>query len=245
MSSSPIPGTWDVPASIRDRVGAKGGRQRALVADGHLVLILHAPPNPDEPVKREHRYFWRRPDGLWRSSGGGPTSVAPLRAHVEELTAQLEALDDAVDAADSASDYFEVLRRVTPLMRTSRNMHAALQEARTAIPDRDLISLRDSANDAERAAELIATEARTGLDFRMAKSAEEQAERQVHMAEAGHRLNLLAALFFPITALGSILGMNLVHGFEAWNAPYTFWFVSLGAFAIGWAIRASLPSPMK
>lgn len=241
--SSPIPATWDVPASIRDRLGNKGGRQRALLGDGHLVLVLHAPPNPDEPGQREHRFFWRKPDGTWRASGGGPPTIVPLRAHVEEFAALLEGLDDDVDAADSAKDYFDVLKRVTPLLRTTRNMHAALQEARGAIADRDLITLRDAANDVERAAELVATEAKSGLDFRMAKSAEEQAERQAHMAEAGHRLNLLAALFFPITALGSLLGMNLVHGFESWNAPFTFWLVSAGAFGIGWALRASMPKP--
>ena len=243
--ASPIPTGWEIPTSLRDRVGKDGGRQRALVADGHLVLILHAPPDPDEPGKRTHRFFWRKPDGTWRASGGGPPTFVPLRTHIEEFTTLLEALDQAVDTATSAKAYFEVLTRVTPLVRTARNMHAALQEARTAIADRELISLRDAANDAERAAELIATEAKSGLDFRMAQSAEEQADRQMHMAEAGHRLNLLAALLFPITALGSLLGMNLVHGFENWNAPYTFWLVSVGAFGIGWAIRASMPSPPR
>lgn len=243
--SSPIPATWEVPASIRDRVGHKGGRQRALVADGHLVLILHAPPDPNEPAKREHRYFWRRPDGVWRASAGGPPTAVPLRHHVEEFGALLDGLDDAVDAAQSATDYFAVLQRITPLVRTTRNMHAALQEARAAIGDRDLISLRDAANDVERAAELIASEAKAGLDFRMAKSAEEQAERQAHLAEAGHRLNLLAALFFPITALGALLGMNLPNGLETLSAPHTFILVSLAAFGVGWALRASMPAPKR
>jgi Mg2+ and Co2+ transporter CorA len=63
------------------------------------------------------------------------------------------------------------------------------------------------------------------------------------MIEAGHRLNLITATFLPITALGTVLGMNLVHGLEAWHQPYTFWIVAAVAIVVGLVVRASLPKP--
>ncbi|MFZ1026484.1 MAG: hypothetical protein WAN66_09730 [Limnoraphis robusta] len=36
-----LPATWAVPDQIRYRLGQKSaGKQRAMIADGHLVLIL-------------------------------------------------------------------------------------------------------------------------------------------------------------------------------------------------------------
>ena len=42
------------------------------------------------------------------------------------------------------------------------------------------------------------------------------------MSVAAHRLNILAAFFFPLATLSAIFGMNLRHGFETepWPAPF-------------------------
>jgi len=61
------------------------------------------------------------------------------------------------------------------------------------------------------------------------------------VSEAGHRLNLIAATFLPISALGSLLGMQLVSGFETAYAPWAFWSVAGVALVLGLAVRASLP----
>jgi len=117
-----------------------------------------------------------------------------------------------------------LLRALAPLHRTARNLHAALQEARTLVPDdRDLINLRDRAGEVERTVELLLGDARTGLDFTIAHQAEQQARRTHQMAVAAYRLNLLAAAFFPVAALGSVFGMNLAHGLDGWNNPAHFW----------------------
>ena len=81
--------------------------------------------------------------------------------------------------------------------------------------------LRNLASTVERTAELLKEDATYSLEYFMAKQAESQ-------ALAGHRLNLIAAIFFPILAFASIFGMNLEHGFDH-EAPWLFWlFVAIG-----------------
>lgn len=45
---SALPGTWQVPASIRSRIGDSAGRQRVIFEESHLVLVLHHPPKPGD-----------------------------------------------------------------------------------------------------------------------------------------------------------------------------------------------------
>lgn len=234
-----VPADWAVPAKIRERIGAQAGRQRAIVEEAHLLLVLHEPPKENE-IARPARLFWRSPDGLWRTTREGHgDGLAALRAHLDDLEATVVALDARVDAAVTARGFFEVLHLATPLHRTTRNLHRALHDARAAIADRDLLALRDEAHDLERAAELLVGDAKIGLDYTTARAAEEQARAAETAATAQHRLNLLAAVFFPITAIGSILGINMRTGLEG-ASPVYFWLVLALAFAIGFAIRGSL-----
>jgi Mg2+ and Co2+ transporter CorA len=242
--SNPIPHNWEVPQIFRDRFGTRAGRQRVMNADGHLLIILHDLPDPAEPDVRTARLFWRKPDGTWKASGSGATNIGALRSHVEAFDAAADALEDKVDKAQKARDWFEVLRISAPLLRTARNRTKALQEARDlAKNDKELIAVRDAGQEVERAVELIHGHARDGLDFTVARNAEESAENSKHVIEAGHRLNLIAAMFLPITALGSLLGMNLIHGLETWQKPYAFWGVAAVALLLGLMVRASLPKP--
>ena len=99
-----------------------------------------------------------------------------------------------------AQDYFLLLQALAPLHRTTRNLHLALQQARELAPDdRDLIAPRDQAADLERALDLLHGDARNGLDYTIAHQTEEQTRRTYDMAVAAYRLNLLAALFFPVS----------------------------------------------
>jgi hypothetical protein len=234
-----IPDAWQVPNRIRQRVGAQAGRQRAIVEDGHLLLVTHELPKDDE-ITRPAKLFWRAPDGTWRASGAGQSSGLPvLKRHLETVQQAIAQLDDRVDAGKTAQDFFTVLNAATPLQRTTRNLHKALQDAREGVDDREIITLRDSAGDLERAAELLVGDARNALEFTVAKNGEAQAANGQKAVDAQHKLNLLAALFFPVTAIGSILGMNLRTGMEH-APPYVFWAVLLTAFASGFAIRNSL-----
>lgn len=247
-SSAPVksilPATWQVPADIAARLGESAGRQRPMFSGGHLLLVLHEPPGPDD-TERIGRFFWRDADGSWKSNNLGP-GIQSLRKHVADFIERIERLDDAFQAAATADDYFQILQKVTPLFRTIRHLHATLQEAREMLPtDRELISVRDLAGAAERAAELLQTDARHGLDFTIARSAEEESRRTYQMAVSAHRLNVLAAIFLPLATLSTVLGMNLRHGWENGD-PVAFWVaVGIGAVAglLLTMIVANRPAP--
>jgi hypothetical protein len=235
-----IPGTWEVPERFRERVGAQAGRPRAMVHDGHLLLLLHDVPKPSDPTRRS-LVFWRSPAGAWKASdtvrGAGREGLTKL---VEAHLAASLALDAKLDRAKRAADYFEVLQESSPLLRAARQLHRALQEAREGVNDKELIVLRDVAGEAERTAELVHGDAESGLGFTAAQQAEEQAALQTRIAKSGHRLNLLVALFMPVSALGAMFGMNFKHGLESTAAPWLFWGAIVGAFVVGFVVRAGV-----
>jgi hypothetical protein len=203
-----LPRVWEVPQVFRDRLGSGVGRQRVMAADGHLLLVLHAPPHPDATA-RQGRFLWRKPDGTWMSNdlGGGPQVVVK---HLDQFAAAVHDCDVLEEKAQTAEEYFAVLERLTPIQRSARNLHGVLQEARQLRPDdRDLINFRDRAYEIERTAELLQTETKNALDLLTAKKADEQARASRRMAVSAHRLNLLAAFFFPVAALSGMLGVNL------------------------------------
>ena len=242
--TSPIPHTWQVPEAFRERMGNQAGRQRCMTHAGHLLVILHELPDPDAPQHRDARLYWRTPDGTWNSSSGGPPGIATLRAHVETFVEAAARLEATGDQAQSADHWFGLVHDAGPLLRSARNLHRTLQEARDAAKDdRALISVRDLAGDAERSFELTHAHAQEGLEYTIARRAEEQSRDAQHMLEAAHRLNMIAAVFLPVTAVATLLGMNLRHGLEDWPAPWTFW-ITLGlCFMFGLWIKNSMPRP--
>lgn len=228
---------WNVPEVFRNRLGAKVGRQRPMVADDHLLLVLHAPPKPDEN-ERVGRFFWRAPDGLWSSNalGGGP---AALNQHLDEYYSIIQHLDEQEEKAASADEYFEIIEAVAPICRATRNLHQVLQETRSLCPDiREVIDVRDRAYELERTAELLYNGTKDGLEFAIAKRAEEQARSSQQMAWSAHRLNSLAAFFFPIATLTAVFGVNLPHGYEDSKPPYAFLIVIVVGLALGAMLNA-------
>ena len=73
--------------------------------------------------------------------------------------------------------------------------------------------------------------------FRMVQEAEEQGRLGREALNASHRLNVLGALFFPLTAVTSLFGMNLSHGMDEHSAVL-FWLVCLGAVGLGWGLKS-------
>ena len=237
-----VPDNWDVPEIFRRRLGDRVGRQRAMYADGHLLLVLHVPPHGEEP-ERIGRLFWRRPDGVWKAAHSD-AGIKALDDHLEEFHHQLEIWDQREEAAVTAADYFTILSALTPLYRTVRNQHLALQQARSELSDaRDVINFRDEAYELERQADLLLQDSRNSLEFSIAKQTEQQARAGHHMAVAAHRLNILVAFFFPIATLSAYFGTNMKHGLEEMAAPVPFIALLIVSLLFGILLKWAVTRP--
>jgi hypothetical protein len=249
-----FPHDWQMPGKFAKRLGDDVGRQRVMSAEGHLLLVLHEPPLPGE-ARRIGRLFWRDADGGWRSKPLGD-GVQALKRHVAEFGERMEALEKECQEADSAQAFYLLLRAIAPLHRTTRHLHAVLQEARELAPeDRDLINLRDGVGEIERALELVHGDAQNGLDYTVAHQAEKQSQRSFEMSVAAHRLNLLAATFFPLATSSAIFGALFAmmhahqdHGLHNVDTPAIFWGATasslIGGVILGWLI-ARKPSALE
>ena len=227
-----LPRFWQLlPDEIKARFGQKrSGKQRAMVADGHLLLVLHKVPQSGKR-EREGVFFWRKPDGAWESDRGG--GYLRVVEHVEEYDAAEVALSREYEQVKNAEDCFALLEKIGPLHHAARSLHATLQAAREGIPhDRDLIDLRDWAYDLERTLELLYADTKNAMDFRIARQAEEEARLSVQSVKLANRLNVLAAIFFPLTALASIFGMNLRSGLED-SPTWMFWLILFAGVLFG------------
>ena len=144
-----IPKTWNIPQVLRNRLGSEVGRQRAMVAEGHILLILHLPPKPNDDG-REGRFIWRSPDGNWVSNdlGSGPDTV---KRHLDQYEKLILEFDEMEEAAGNATQNFSVLEGLAPLQRAARHLHQVLQEARKELPEAtEIINFRDHAYNIER-----------------------------------------------------------------------------------------------
>ncbi|MEO8497864.1 MAG: hypothetical protein ABI614_22585 [Planctomycetota bacterium] len=232
MAADLIPPLWKVPQVFRDRMGEQVGRQRPMIADGHMLLVLHAPPKPNEN-ERQGRFFWRDPQGQWTSKDRG-TGINALNKHLEEYEEAIYSLDRLEEKATTSSEYFAILERLSPVHRAASNLHNVLQDARKECPDfRELINLRDRAYEIERTAELLLAEVKNALDVLVAKRAEEQSATSHQMSVASHRLNVLVAFFFPVATLMAIFGANLRHGWEETWPPTPLLVVLCSGLALG------------
>lgn len=209
-----------------------------MLEAGHLLLVLHALPQPGQQ-ERVARIYWRNPNGEWRATGSKGNGLNALKDQLEQYRKRVAELDDEIDTATTAQQLYQILRHTTPIARAARSQHRALQEAREGIDNRDLIVLRDAAGDIERSVELLAGDAKNALDYVEAKEAEAQTQLARKATDAQHRLNLIAALFLPITAVGAVLGVNLRSGLEA-SSPLLYWGVVAIAFATGFWVRVSV-----
>ena len=216
-----LPAAWAVPEEFRNRLGTHVGRQRMMCEGDQVLLVLHAPPKADED-ERYGRFFWRKADGTWISDqfGQGPSSIMK---HIDQYDQLLGELKKMEDEAKSAEDQFLILESLSPLHRSIRNMHSVLQELRKKYPDAlEVINMRDQAYDLERMAELLATGTKNSLDYKIARSAEEQAIASDRMAVSSHRLNMLVAFFFPLATITTVFGMEIRSGLEKMPQPATF-----------------------
>jgi hypothetical protein len=237
---------WTLPAEINARLGLQSwGAQRAIVEGKHLLLVLHAPPKTDSN-ERDHEVFYRTPEGKWLYKGLEHGERA-LNHFFEEYQKLLGELEKRYETAADIDGLFAVIDALIPLARASSNMKQALQSAREGIEgDLFIIDLRDRAVELARGFEILLADAKLALDYRIARSGEEQTRAAEVGNRAQHKLNLLAAIAFPLMTFSAIFGMNLKSGLE--NLPiFMFWVVFavgllVGLFLKGWVSKAQLKS---
>jgi hypothetical protein len=220
MAPPLIPAHWQLPDYFRGRLGTAIGRQRMMQHGEQLLLVAHEVPAADE-VTRRGVLFWY--DGQqWLASTGQPGKIA-IANLIQSYAKRIDAFDQQEAQAQRALDYLPLLDGLAPLMRSARNFYEVLQEARKAAPQlREFIDFRDQMYELSRTAELLYQDARNSMDVAVVRRAEEQAEASHKMTVAAHRLNSMAALFFPLATLGAVFGTTLT---DNWS-----WSRSIGPF---------------
>lgn len=215
-----------------------------MFADGHLLLVLHAVPQ-DGQAERVGRLFWRSPSGKWKASHQADGARA-LDSHLREYRRRIEQLEDQEHKAESADDYFAVLNDLTPVFRAARNLQIAMQTAREQTQDaRDVIDYRDRTYEIERQADLLHQDTKNGLEFSVARRADDQARASYRMSVASHRLNVLVAFFFPIATLCAVFSTTFSYGeplkqMEQQYAPLPFIGMLIVGLAIGLLLKSTI-----
>lgn len=203
-----LPKGFDVEPELRDQLSARSGSQRCLVGHDELLLIVHEVPVSGVP-EREALIFWRTPGGGWF----GPDSakgLGLLSALLDRYQQQIDEYEAVIDEPTGAKAVFAVARHSGPLIRSSRNLLTALDQALVHDEEnRELMSLRDRGRELERAAELLYHDAKLLLDFQQAERAEEQQAATERLNTIAFRLNLMAGFFLPLVGIGALLGMNV------------------------------------
>ncbi|WPH18721.1 hypothetical protein [Variovorax paradoxus] len=221
--------------------GASYGAQRIIHEQGHLMMILHEPPTA-AGAERKPAVFLRKPDGMWLHKGNIPGERAFAKL-LESYRAALSTFEIRHQAAETAEELFQVLGPLIPLTRAAMNMQATLQAAREAVKnDLMLIDLRDLSVEIMRGMELLLADTRMSLDYRLAHAAEAQARSTREVSRAQHKLNTIAALTFPLMAVGAAFGMNLHSGME--NKPlWVYWAIFTGGLVLGVLVRGWVKMP--
>ncbi|HTF96114.1 MAG TPA: hypothetical protein VL995_08285 [Cellvibrio sp.] len=232
---------WNLPAEITARLGSESwGAQRAILEAGHLLLVLHAPPKTDGN-EREHEVFLRLPQGKWLHKGIDHGDHA-LTRYMEDYHQLYTQLENRFEKANKIDELFAVIDSLIPLARSSNNMKLALQTARESLGnDAFIIDMRDRSVDIARGFELLLADARLALEFRLARSAEAQARAAEIGNRAQHKLNILAAVAFPLMSVSAVFGMNLHSGLEGLPV-LAFWLVFLGGLGLGLFVKAWVSS---
>lgn len=231
-----LPKLWLLPDVFRRRMGDDVGRQRLMQEEGQLLTILHKIPKAKDKGRREGAFFWIDGEGNWKSApeSGGRSA---LRAHVEGYAARARELDGFLEKTTCAEEVHEVIDQAAPMQRASRNMLEVLQDLREALPDDGkVLAIRDLAVGVERTMDLLVQDAKSSLDFLIAKSAGEQAAAAASATEEARKLNRLAAFFFPLLTLAAVFGINRPREVLTYDWLFVLCAVGLGMGAVVWSL---------
>ncbi|MGJ7555499.1 hypothetical protein ACSFBI_16010 [Variovorax sp. RB3P1] len=233
---------WELPPALQQRLGSSSyGAQRIIHEQGHLMVILHEPPT-GTGSERKPAVFLRKPDGAWLHKGNNPGERA-LQKLLESYRATLSTFEIRHEAAETSEALFQILGPLIPLSRAASNVQATLQAAREAVPEDALVTdMRDRAVEIARGTELLLADTRMSLDYRLAHAAEQQARAAMEVSRAQHKLNTIAALTFPLMAIGAAFGMNLHSGAE--NLPgWVYWAIFGAGLFFGVLLRGWVKAP--
>lgn len=235
-----LPNNWEVPQELRSRFGSKTGRQRAHEFKGHVVILLHHPPQA-RTARRNAIYFWRHSLGEW-SCSEGRHGVETLPDHVRKYEDAVESLEKRVASAQSTEDWFAILAVAAPLRRAACNMSDAFHSAQQLMPEgaaAELQEAADAAHEVARDVELLQEQAQHSIDFLLARQNEIQALASEAHVDAAHRLNIIAALFLPLATIASVFGMNVPSGMER-ASLFIFWLIVMLGVGLGVAVVTSV-----
>jgi Mg2+ and Co2+ transporter CorA len=244
-NSSLIPSTWSsFPEEFRERLGSNAGRQRTMIFEDHLLVVAHHVPEHDE-VSRRGVLFWLDPSGEWRASNGDPGKAA-LALHLDRYSKRIEHYESEETKATKADDFLPILDGLVPLVRSTKNLLAALEDARKAFPkERSIIDHRDKAYELTRQAELLYEDAKNSMEVALIRRADEQTAATHQMTVAAHRLNMLVAIFFPMATLGSIFGTTLTDNWTWSKSPIGFFVFLVVGFLCGLGLIYFVSRPAK
>ena len=224
-----LPSHFHLEPELLEQLSGRPGHQRCVDGEGELLLVIHEVPEPGVP-EREALFFWKRSDNTWVQPSG-EEGLGEASALLDRYAASIDGHEEVLNGADQASDLFAVLRHSGPMARCLRNLVSAFNEV-LAIDedDREVMSLRDRANELLRAAELLHLDGKMALEFLQAEHAETQARSTEKLNRIAFRLNLLAGFFLPLVALAGLFGMNV--DLPEFVKPM-FWAILLGGLVIG------------
>ncbi|CAA2110260.1 hypothetical protein [Variovorax paradoxus] len=233
---------WELPPALQQRLGASSyGAQRILQEEDHLMVILHEPP-AGTGSERKPAVFLRKPDGAWLHKGNNPGDRA-LQKLLESYRASLSTFEIQHESAQDSGALFQILGPLIPLARAASNLQATLQAAREAVPEDALVTdMRDRAVEIARGIELLLADTRMSLDYRLAHAAEQQAQAAMEVSRAQHKLNTIAALTFPLMAIGAAFGMNLHSGMESLPG-WVYWAIFGAGLFMGVLLRGWVKAP--
>ncbi len=83
-----------------------------MQTDGHLLILAHMVPEPDENSRRGIM-FWRTAVGEWKASNGDPGNGA-VKMHLDRFAKKLDEYELMESKAQSSHEYLPLLEGLAP-----------------------------------------------------------------------------------------------------------------------------------
>ncbi|MEN9358531.1 MAG: hypothetical protein RL095_66 [Verrucomicrobiota bacterium] len=227
-----MPHTRDLPEGIRQMLGNNAGqRQRYIEHNGLCVIVLHRPPRRGDKT-REALIFWKTTDGVWHNSSDN-SGLGLARRNANDYEKRVAELDSHYAKADGdLQAHFGILGDLAPFSRALSNASIVMQSARDhAKNDAEIAEIADLVYSCHRSAELLQTDLHHSVEHLRAEQQERLATASDRALRSSQRLNILTAIFLPVTAITGVFGMNLHNGFE--NHPSMFFVVFVSGLVVG------------